>query len=49
MAIIQRQFWQVFPFKGEGGKRYTNLVLSLVKGVQMEDEEDRKRVDPRKN
>jgi hypothetical protein len=39
----------VFPFKGEGGKRYTNLVLSLVKEVQKEDEEDREGVDLRKN
>jgi hypothetical protein len=39
----------VFPFKGEGGKRYSNLVLSLVKEVQKEDEEDREGVDLRKN
>jgi hypothetical protein len=39
----------VFPFKGEGGKRYTNLVLSLVKEVQKEDEEDREGLDLRKN
>jgi hypothetical protein len=39
----------VFPFKGEGRKRYTNLVLSLVKKVQKEDEEDKKGVDLRKN
>jgi hypothetical protein len=27
----------MFPFKGEGGKRYTNLVLGLVKEIEKED------------
>jgi hypothetical protein len=26
------------PFKGEGGKRYINLVLNLVREVKKEDE-----------
>jgi hypothetical protein len=28
------------PFKGEGGKRYINLVLNLVREVKKEDEEE---------
>jgi hypothetical protein len=28
------------PLKGEGGKRYTNLVLGLVREVEKEDEEE---------
>ncbi len=28
------------PLKGEGGKRYKNLVLSLVREVEKEDEEE---------
>jgi hypothetical protein len=28
------------PLKGEGGKRYMNLVLSLIKGVEKEEEEE---------
>jgi hypothetical protein len=28
------------PLKGEGGKRYINLVLNLVKEIKKEDEEE---------
>ncbi len=28
------------PLKGEGGKKYTNLVLNLVREVKKEDEEE---------
>jgi hypothetical protein len=28
------------PFKGEGGKRYINLVLNLVREVKKDDEEE---------
>ncbi len=28
------------PFKGEGGKRYIDLMLHLVKEVEKEDEEE---------
>jgi hypothetical protein len=34
--------------KGEGGNRYTKLVLNLVKGVEKEDEKE-ERVDLKKN
>jgi hypothetical protein len=38
----------MFPLKGEGGKRYTNLVFGLVKEVEKEDEEEKERVDLRR-
>jgi hypothetical protein len=35
----------MFSLKGEGRKRYTNLVLGLVKEVEKEDEEEKEGVD----
>jgi hypothetical protein len=35
----------MFPLKGEGRKRYTNLVLGLVKEVEKEDEEEKEGAD----
>ncbi len=36
------------PFKGEGGKRYINLVLNLVKEVKKEDEEEEEEANLRR-
>ncbi len=44
----ERWFWWAILLKGERGKRYTKLVLSLVKEVEKEDEEE-ERVDLKKN
>jgi hypothetical protein len=38
----------MFPFKGEGGKRYTNLVLGLVKEIEKEDEEEKEMANLRR-
>jgi len=35
----------MFSLKGEGKKRYTNLVLGLVKEVEKEDEEEKERAN----
>lgn len=37
------------PVKGEGRKRYTNLVLGLVREVEKEDEEKEEGVDLKRN
>jgi hypothetical protein len=36
------------PLKGEGGKRYINLVLNLVNGVKNEDEEEEEEANLRR-
>ncbi len=36
------------PFKGEGGKRYINLVLNLVREVKTEDEKEEEEVNLRR-
>jgi hypothetical protein len=37
----------MFPLKGEGGKRYTNLMLGLVKEIEKEDEEEKEKANLR--
>jgi len=39
MVVVQVILLSV-PFKGKGGKRYIDLVLGLVKGVEKEEEEE---------
>jgi hypothetical protein len=36
------------PFKGEGGKRYINLVLNLVRKVKKEDENEEEEANLRR-
>ncbi len=36
------------PFKGEGGKRYINLVLNLAREVKKEDEEEEEEANLRR-
>jgi hypothetical protein len=39
MVVVQVILLSI-PFKGKGGKRYINLVIGLVKGVEKEEEKE---------